>query len=66
MSGVMKVVATLLPFLARVVIEQITPELREIMINTVKSLESRAEKTPNPFDDFAVDVLKGLFAPGTF
>jgi len=37
-----------------------TPELRTGMESFVKRLESDAKKTPNPWDDIFVGVLKSI------
>lgn len=42
------------------VIGQISPELRNGMITFVKNLEAQAKKTPNPWDDIFVDILRSV------
>lgn len=37
-----------------------TPELRDSMVAFVNAMEENAKKTPNPWDDIFVDVLKSI------
>lgn len=39
-----------------------TPELRNSMIAFVKTMETNAKKTPNPWDDIFVGVLKSILS----
>lgn len=42
------------------VIKNISPEIREKMLELMKDLEAAAEKTPNPLDDIFVLILRIL------
>ncbi len=42
-------------------IENISPALREIIVNYIKELEKAAQKSDNRFDDLLVDLLKAIF-----
>ncbi|MBA7618693.1 hypothetical protein ES703_26024 [subsurface metagenome] len=42
------------------VLSVMTPELRENMTSFVKNMEAAAKKTPNPWDDIFVGLLKSL------
>lgn len=37
-----------------------TPELRTGIVAYIKRLESDVKKTPNPWDDIFVDILKSI------
>lgn len=37
-----------------------TPELREGMVAFINTMEANAKKTPNPWDDIFVGVLKSM------
>ena len=43
------------------VLEKMTPDLKSVLSTFLDELEAKAKKTPNPFDDFGVKILKGLF-----
>lgn len=49
-----KVIVLLLP----VIMDNITPEIREYVVNWIKTLEEKAKKTLNPVDDVLVEVMK--------
>lgn len=60
MNGLKKVLdflATLLSPIAKAVTVGILDELKSFLVN----LRTKAEKTPNPWDDILVDVLCTLF-----
>ncbi len=42
----------------QIILSAISPELRDLILKFAKELEAKAKKTPNPFDDVAVEVLK--------
>ncbi|MQY77575.1 MAG: hypothetical protein GH151_00020 [Bacteroidetes bacterium] len=46
----------------QIILTAISPELRDFVIECVHKLSAMAEKTPNPVDDIAVDILKILLA----
>lgn len=48
-------------FVIRLVLERISPEIREMIITWLTQAEERAKATENPFDDLIVDILKFLF-----
>lgn len=46
--------------LIKLFLETITPSLRTLIIDFVKSLSTEASKTPNPWDDILVSILKTI------
>lgn len=42
------------------IIEKISPEIREWLIEFIAGLEEKADATPNKFDDKLVDALKAI------
>ena len=42
-------------------IENMSPALRELIVNYIKELERHTEKTENIFDDLLVVLLKDIF-----
>lgn len=52
------VMVQMLPLL----IERITPMLREQIVSFVNSFAEQAEQSPNPYDDILADLLKTLFS----
>lgn len=40
------------------VLKQISPQMRQVVIEAVDRLEAAAESTKNPWDDLAVIILK--------
>lgn len=44
------------------VLKAISPQIRALIVAFVKNLEVEAPKTPNPWDDLLVLVLKVLLA----
>ena len=66
MKGIMVVVMQLIPLIANAVITELSPAVKEVIVNTVKSLDKKADETKNPFDDILIDFIKSLFAAGTF
>ncbi|HDD45239.1 MAG TPA: hypothetical protein ENG63_10350 [Candidatus Desulfofervidus auxilii] len=42
-------------------IENMSPALRELIVNYIKELEKHAQKTENIFDDLLVVLLKAIF-----
>jgi len=46
--------------LIALVMGQVSPELRSGIVEWVKNLEERAKKTPNPWDDVFVGILKSV------
>jgi len=48
--------------LIALVIGQVSPELRLGIVEWVKNLEERAKKTPNPWDDVFVGILKSVLS----
>ncbi len=43
------------------ILESISPQIREWIINAILELERQADKTDNKIDDFLVDLLKASF-----
>lgn len=66
MKGMLAFITKLLPLFGNMLVSEISPALRDIIIGTVETLDTKAKKTDNPFDDLVVDIIKALFAPGTF
>jgi len=46
--------------LLRRILEQISPDIRALIISTVKDLYASARETENPYDDIAVECLAWL------
>jgi len=44
------------------VLKAISPQVRAVLVEFIKRLEVEAPKTPNPWDDLLVLVLKVLLA----
>ncbi len=44
------------------ILKAISPQIRAIVVEFIKRLEVEAPKTPNPWDDLLVLVLKVLLA----
>jgi len=42
-------------------IENMSPALREMIVNYIRELEKHAQKTENIFDDLLVVLLKAIF-----
>jgi len=61
MSGIIKLLITILPLVGNTVIDELSPDFRTLVINTLGALKTKAEKTKNPFDDIAVGFLYRLF-----
>jgi len=40
------------------IITQMSPAIREALVEFVNTLDTQAQKTPNPWDDVAVGLLK--------
>lgn len=45
-----------------ILLEKITPDLREILVDAISKLETMAKKTPNVYDDIFVFFLKKILA----
>ena len=45
----------------KIILDTISPHLRNLIIDFIKSLKVEAEKTPNPWDDIFVSILITLF-----
>lgn len=43
-------------------LEKITPDLRQLLIGMVAKLEEKAKQTPNPYDDIFVYFLKKVLS----
>ncbi len=43
-------------------IQNITPELRKLLVDMIMQLEQKAQATTNPYDDAAVLLLKAAFS----
>jgi hypothetical protein len=43
-----------------VLVKSLTPEIRKLVTDAVKSWEEKAAATDNPWDDHFVDVLKTI------
>lgn len=46
--------------LISLVIPVVTPALRDMLKELLNKLEESAKKTPNPYDDILVDMLKAI------
>lgn len=46
--------------LISLVIPVVTPALRDMLAEFLGKLEESAKKTPNPYDDILVDMLKAI------
>ena len=44
------------------IFRQISPDLRKEIVKLLLQLKEYAKQTPNPFDDFFVDLLLEIFA----
>lgn len=42
------------------VVPVVTPALRDMLTESLNKLEEAAKKTPNPWDDVLVDMLKAI------
>ena len=42
------------------ILKRVTPSLRDALIETIKTLEAKANATPNTWDNYLVDTLKAL------
>lgn len=42
----------------QILLQAISPHLRDLILNFVKDLSVQAAKTPNPWDDILVAILK--------
>jgi hypothetical protein len=42
------------------ILAQLSPALRELMVNQIINLREAAKKTDNPYDDFAVELLAAI------
>ncbi len=51
-----KILAKLLPLILTVM----SPEIKKAIIEFVNKLDEMAKKTPNKWDDIAVDILKSV------
>ncbi|MBA7609459.1 hypothetical protein ES703_16650 [subsurface metagenome] len=43
--------------LITIILNAVSPELRKLIVQFVRSLRAAAEKTKNPLDDIVVDIL---------
>lgn len=48
--------------LLKMVVEQISPELRALLVEWIKKLEEQAEQTSSPYDNVLIYLLKKLLA----
>lgn len=53
----------LLLVLLPLIINVISPVIREFLVKFIYDMEQKAKLTLNPFDDFFVSMLKELFLP---
>lgn len=53
-----RIIISILPL----IVKAVTPEIKKTAKNLLKDLRSRAEATPNPYDDVFVDILDELLA----
>ncbi|MQY78285.1 MAG: hypothetical protein GH151_03700 [Bacteroidetes bacterium] len=44
----------------KIILDAISPNIRELLVNFVLSLSVEAAKTPNPWDDILVSILRIL------
>jgi len=44
----------------QILLEQLTPEIRTLMCNALKSLHAKAKQTPNPVDQIFTEMLLEL------
>jgi len=51
-----KIIEKLLPLILTV----LSPEIKKAVVQLVISLDKQAKKTPNPWDDVFVDILKSI------
>jgi hypothetical protein len=43
-----------------IILQQLSGPLRSMILNFLDDMEEAAAKTPNPFDDFGVELLRSL------
>ena len=48
-------------FVIRLVLERISPEIKNFITTWLQQADEKAKATDNPFDDLIVDILKFLF-----
>lgn len=48
--------------LAQQVIQQVSPELKKLICESINTWEAKAKETPSPWDDIVVELLKALFS----
>ena len=61
MKALFSLLLTVLPMIGNTVIDELSPDFRKMITNTLGALKDKAEKTKNPFDDIAVGFLYRLF-----
>lgn len=44
----------------KIILDAISPQLRNLIVEFVRNLSAHADKTPNPWDNVLVDILKIL------
>ncbi len=58
----MNVILKLLAPIIKIVFSQISPQIRSAIEKFIKDLKSKAAKTPNVWDDMAVDLIASLLS----
>ena len=43
-------------------IKNISPDVKEFILDNINKLDEKAQTTKNPFDDLLVDFLKAIFS----
>lgn len=54
---ILAVILRILPTL----IDNISPAVRQIIIQIIQDLEKKAKETKNPYDDMLIELLKAVF-----
>ncbi len=61
MKALFTLLMSIVPMLIDRIVSELSPELRNMIVNTIAALDDKAKKTKNPFDDIAVGALKSVF-----
>jgi hypothetical protein len=46
----------------QIIFNAISPDLRKLLVDFIKTLSEKAAKTDNPLDDIVINLIKQLFA----
>ncbi|MBA7642990.1 hypothetical protein ES703_50700 [subsurface metagenome] len=47
--------------IVKIILNAVSPKLRKLFVEFIRSLKVEAEKTSNPLDDIVVEILYGIF-----